>query len=356
MDNVVDSEPEEFEEKSTVEELIVNEEVDGADKEIEPLKFEVAGFWPRVIAFVIDGVIVSIPLFIFGFLFKDFSFSLGPYGIFLGYGVFIVYWGFFNSEVKEGQTVGKRALKIAVVDQHSNYLTMKVSFFRAFVLGLILILGEWTSASVGFPIIGVIISLIGSVGMIVLLYGLIFNRTTRQGIHDLMVKSYVIKMPATPDVEPPNMPQIHKRFMIGISTVVVLLTVGVALFSTPTFGIVEDDEWDEIVALQAELQGKEGVFSVGVERLNRTSINSGKTLQDLNITLWIAQPCGRDRSYCEEIVDDTARLALREFDGIEKLDGMKITVLNQFDFGIPQGTSAQGAQLSMEDWQARLAE
>lgn len=359
MDNVVDNEPEELEGESLFDEEIdeVNEEddLDSSEEIVQP-SFEIAGFWSRFIAFFIDGAIVSIPLFIFGFLFKDISFSLGPNGIFLGYGLFILYWGIFNSELKRGQTIGKRALKITVVDQHSSYLTIKTSFLRAFILGVILILGEWTYSSFGFPIVGVIISLIGSVGMVVLLYGLIFNRTTRQGTHDLIVKSYVIKIPPMADAEPFSMPQKHKRFMMGISIVVALISIGSTLYSTPTFGIIENDEWDEIVALQAELQEKEGVFSAGVERLNRTSFNSNVTLEDLNITLWIAEPCGRDRAYCDELVNDTARLAFETFEGIENLDGMKITILNRFDFGIPQGNSAQGAQLTMEDWEARLSE
>ena len=362
MNNAVDNEADGFEEdKLTLEEVHgagTEEEAKEQDspQEILPSTFEIAGFWRRVGAFVVDAIIVSIPFFILGFAFTDISYAIGPYGVFLGYGVFILYWGYFNSSARGGQTLGKKALKIAVVNQNNEYLTLKSSYIRAVALGLIFLFSEWPFSSIGLLNISIVISTIGALGAFIILYGLIFNRTTRQGVHDLLAKSYVIKAPPLEISEAPLLPQIHKRFMVGIAVFIAVISIfGIILLPSITSGFIGEDVWDEIAAIQKELVKNEDVISADVTLGSITMLGSGQTLRKLEVELWVKPSCAKNFEHCSELVETTAQVVIDEFD-VDNLDVVDIAITNRFDFGIPSGYFGFNNRGTIEDWEEHLSE
>lgn len=339
-------------------ELTVNKP-DGGEETAVPPYFSIAGFWRRFFAFLVDGFLISIPLLILGFGFRDVAYRMGPYGRILGAAIIITYWTVFHSEYGEGQTLGKRLLKIAVVDKNNQYLSLKKSFVRAVALELIFLLNGWSLPFFQNPLISVVVTIIVLGGVLLLFYGLVFNRKTRQGPHDLLVGSYVINsLPVITSAVPPPLPKIHRRFMIGLAVIAVFISlVALAVPSlVPALNVVDKSEWNDIQDLYQTLSQRDDVFLVGVNRVNRTSFNSGDTLRDLNIQVWLKTPCSKNRETCDEVVEEIARTVFSEYDGIENLDGMRITVYNRFDLGIANGTFSQGAELRMEDWQAMLEE
>ncbi len=54
------------------------------------------------------------------------------------------------------------------------------------------------------------------------------------------------------------------------------------------------------------------------------------------------------------LVEQVARTAFEKYDNIENLSGMRIAVVNRFDFGLASGNLTRGAAWSMEDWQREL--
>jgi hypothetical protein len=94
------------------------------DPPLETRYFEIAGFWRRFFAFALDVSILAIPLNILGFVFRDITFALGPWGRLIGYGIIFFYWSYFNSSLHKGQTIGKKLMKIAVVDSNGAYLAV----------------------------------------------------------------------------------------------------------------------------------------------------------------------------------------------------------------------------------------
>lgn len=333
--------------------------VETNQEEPEPITlFAIAGFWRRLIAFIVDGFIISIPLLIVAMMFKNIAYSLGPYGRIFGYTIVIAYWTLYHSYRHNGQTLGKRWLKIAVVDHQGKPLTFRKSFWRALILALIMALSGWALPFLQNPIMAFITTIIVFGGGFAF-YNLVFNRTTRQGTHDLLVGTYVVHQPS-PNSEAilPTMPKIHRQVTYGIIGLTILLAIGGLYFQMrpPTSSIVTSSEWKEIQNLQANLEQKEGVFSAEVKRVNRTSFNTGNTLKDLNIEVWINTPCSHNRTYCDELVDEIARMVFAEYDQTAALDGMSISVINQVDFGIASHNSVQGIAWSMEDWQKYLNE
>ncbi len=316
----------------------------------------IAGFWRRLFAFIIDGFIVAIPLIILGYVFRDIAFSLGPWGRIFGYALIILYWGYFNSEKRSGQTFGKQVTKIAVVDSNNRYFGMGRSFLRAFILGLIFMLNGWALPFLQNPVIAILLAIIVFGGTLALVYGLVFNRTTRQGIHDLLVGSYVINAPPHLEAATPRIPRTHQRITFGLLGLGLLMGIAGLLVqrSQPTLGILETGEWEEIQELQSSLMEDGEFFSVSVNRVNRSRVGSSTVLKDLNIEVWAKTPCSRNPGYCNDLVEQVARTAFEKYDNIENLSGMRIAVVNRFDFGLASGNLTRGAAWSMEDWQREL--
>jgi hypothetical protein len=53
-------------------------------------------------------------------------------------------------------------------------------------------------------------------------------------------------------------------------------------------------------------------------------------------------------------VNQIARTAFEKYDNIENLSGMRIAIVNRFDFGLASGNLTQSTALSIEDWQKEL--
>lgn len=334
------------------------EELPTNDISEEIKTFEIAGFWRRFLAFALDGLILGIPLIILGFVFRDIAFSLGPWGRLIGYSIIFLYWSYFNSSLRNGQTIGKKAMKIAVVDGNGAYLSLGKSMLRAGVLASIGLLNGWALPLMQNPVIAFIATVIIFGGGLALLYGLIFNRKTRQGIHDLLAGSYVVKAPPNPETIVPPIPRIHKRITFGL--VGFGLVLGLAglviqgINSNPTFGILESEEWQEIQELQAILLENDEFFTVGVQRLNRHQVGSETVMKDLNIDVWVKQSCGRNPEYCDDLLKQIAQTAFENYDDIDNLTGMRITLSNRFDLGLARGNLNRGAAWTIEDWRKQL--
>jgi uncharacterized RDD family membrane protein YckC len=77
-----------------------------------------AGFWERLLAFIIDSIAVGIITGIISFVFLQYYFPpwTVPFGLINWLIAFVYFWGF---ESRNGQTIGKIALKLRTVDEDS---------------------------------------------------------------------------------------------------------------------------------------------------------------------------------------------------------------------------------------------
>jgi hypothetical protein len=220
-------------------------------------------------------------------------------------------------------------------------------------------LNGWRLPILNNPILAFITTVIVFGGLLSLIYTFIFNRTTRQGIHDLVVGSYVVPAPPAPEMVRPEIPRIHRRFTYGLVGVGLLLGIaGLAIQAVRPSGFVtlEEGELAELTELQTALMDTGEFYSVNVVRQNRRSLQGGDVLRDLNIDMWAKRTCLGNPDYCNETVAWAARTAFEYFDGIEDLSGMRVAVVNRFDLGITSGTLSQGAAWSIEDWHQELVD
>lgn len=89
-----------------------------------------AGFWRRFVAFFIDTVIVGIVNFVFQQFF--YALKIGWLGILASLVVSIGYYVFYQQNI--GQTIGKKTMKIKVIDAQGQ-TPSKVTFFLREIIG-----------------------------------------------------------------------------------------------------------------------------------------------------------------------------------------------------------------------------
>jgi uncharacterized RDD family membrane protein YckC len=160
---------------------------------IEP-SFRKAGFWRRVLAYVIDSIILGMGGWVLGFLFADIFIRMGGWERGIGFAIALLYLAPLNSRLGGGQTIGKRAVGIRVVSKPGALLGLGRSVARSAVLMLPYFLNgmpiplEFIQAG-GGDLVWVIV--FG--GGLAILYLLAFNARTGQSLHDLAVGSYVVR-------------------------------------------------------------------------------------------------------------------------------------------------------------------
>ncbi len=153
----------------------------------------ISGFWKRTAAFLIDCIVMGIAGTVIGFLMFNKLAQFGPWGRVVGFVVAGIYFSILNSSVGNGQTFGKRILGIEVVDRLGKNISLPRSFLRYTILCLpfffngAMIPGSVTTSWFANVIVFVVFGLGGAI-----LYLYLFNRQTRQSIHDLVAKTYVV--------------------------------------------------------------------------------------------------------------------------------------------------------------------
>jgi uncharacterized RDD family membrane protein YckC len=157
---------------------------------ITPRLAEIAGFWRRLFAFCLDGLLLGAVGAYIGLIAYDGLVALGDWGRAVGFAIALIYFGAMDSELFRGQTLGKRVVRIKVVTVNGVPLSVGASTLRAtifcvpyFLNGAFIDAGAITSWLLVFLVFGVGLSIV---------YLLLFNRRTRQSLHDLAVGAYVV--------------------------------------------------------------------------------------------------------------------------------------------------------------------
>lgn len=127
-----------------------------------------AGFWRRLAASLIDGLILSIPGFLLGGAIKVLAVGIG-----INFILSLFYFPFFESSTLQA-TPGKALMSLAVVSEQGQRLTFKSALIR--------FLGRYLS-------------------MVLLYIGYLMQIFTekRQTLHDMLSESVVLNQ-ASPDV------------------------------------------------------------------------------------------------------------------------------------------------------------
>ncbi|MFQ5508552.1 MAG: RDD family protein [Leptospirillia bacterium] len=264
----------------------------------------ISGFWSRVGALFIDAIILGLVGFCLGLLLEDVFVALGGWGRLVGFCIALAYFGMMNSRISNGQTVGKKVLKLRVVNGRNEPVSLARSMTRFSVIGIPFFLNGAQVPTESMPVFGAtVLAMVMFGGLASAVYLCAFNRVTRQTLHDLAVGTYVVEARAEQhDVGTVWWPHL---------VVVTLFFVGVALVPVFTSEIVRNAPFPELIKIRKSFMQRPLVADAGItvgksirnpigdEATESTYINARILLKENRIT---------DAKLAREFVDDLVGL------------------------------------------------
>ena len=308
----------------------------------------IAGFWRRVAAFVVDGLILALVGQALAFALFDFFVRLGPWGRCVGVLVALVYFVSQESS-RSGQSLGKRLLRIRVVDAQGLSLSIGPGAARFAVFGVPYFLnGAALPMDVEMFAGGVPFALLVVGGLFSLAWLLVFNRRTRQSLHDLAVGSFVVRA----DTGSRRAPGPARTWggHLAIVGALALLAGATPLFYPRLLGIppfAALRALDERLAAQPELSSVSVFASVG----RVYGVEFSGVRRELTIQATIARPLGDEVPLSTRL----AGIALQSFPGASREDLISVRLAHGFDIGIASSWSVNTLSLRPEQWADRVA-
>ena len=309
----------------------------------------VAGLWRRFTAWLIDALLVGLAGQLIAAVFAPSLYTTGPYGRLVGLAVILLYFGILNSSIGGGQTVGKRLARIAVRGADNRPISLLRSLLRAAIPAAPLILGGWAIPLYQNRVIaglaGVVTVGVGGA----LLYTLIFNDGPRQGLHDLLCRTYVVKPDGEPQAAFPKTAYIHKLLSatwVGLTVIVMFLLSlnGPADMAKPSAAAME--------SIGRELRADPRYFTVDVRDQTITPEND-TPYRALVVEVWTVGQLPDDQRW--ETGKSIAGLVMKELKGAKEFDQIQVNVTYGYDISIASYRSGFWYSNPVDEWTSILA-
>jgi uncharacterized RDD family membrane protein YckC len=314
---------------------------------IGPPPMVIAGFWRRLAAFAVDLTLLGSGGYLSGLILFDRYAALGAFGPVVGLIVAAVYFGILNSRLGGAQTPGKRLLGIRVTDAAGTAISPGRSLVRLLLLwvpgtlnniiDLGLVANLRLASFLTLPLI---------VWYAVMAYLFVFNRRSRQTVHDLLAGTYVVR---TNSPQPALSPSLWRGHLIVAGVLVIVLggldAAGTLLSRVPVFArmfAVHD-------ALMATGQYRSVSATEGPTYVYSTT-GSSKT-EGCTITVRLKTRPATPQAAAAQV----ALLALKADPGLAKDDWLNVSVSYGYDIGIASGSVASTDRQPPAAWPSRAA-
>lgn len=304
----------------------------------------ISGFWRRLVAFWLDGLIVGVVGLVIGIAFYDALSRMGLWGRLVGFPISLLYFGLGNSASNQGKTVGKRVMGIEVVDAAGNYLSFGRSLIRSLVLSVPFVLnGVFIPADFTPGVIAalVVLAIVVLGGIFSICYLFLFNRRTRQSLHDLAVGSWVVRAGATGPVPPQR---VWRGHLVVAAVACVVFAVGTGLMgrlkNSATFG--------PLLELTSQLQREPHVKTASV--MGGTTINYAKGSSHRVTHLSIMVVVDRTPEDFDRAALALARPALADDRLLSGKDWMSVTIVHGFDIFIARWHVSRTITHTPQEW------
>jgi uncharacterized RDD family membrane protein YckC len=305
---------------------------------------EIAGFWRRLLAFLIDGLLLGALGGTMGLIAFSRLAELGDWGRAVGFAIALVYFGLMDSKLSGGQTFGKQIVSIKVVTVNGSPLSIGPSMLRAAIFCVPYFLNTaffHPSATVMWLVSFLVFGLGLSIA-----YLLVFNRRTRQSLHDLAVGAYVVRDEARGTVDAADRIWPVHLGVVGLilTAALVLPYLAQRLASSPVFA--------RLVSIQQELEKEPGVRHAAVfSGVGRRFGANQSTRHTLSARLVFATPVVS----ADSVADRTFQIISNGDPSADKEDIVAITLVYGYDIGIASAWRGRTFAYSPEQWRQRIS-
>ncbi|MCL5035780.1 MAG: RDD family protein [Chloroflexi bacterium] len=325
------------------------------EEEVEEKKGRpVCGFWIRLLAFIIDIILLGIFGLILGLFWGEFFARIGVWGRLVGFLITLAYFGILNSCRGKGRTIGKMITRIRVVDKDGCCISIERSLLRAAILFLPVFLNKLSLPPVllispAGKIISLLLVLIvfGLGGGIVFFY--IFNGRTRQSIHDLICGTFVVKAKSEGPVEAGQVSRALYT-VYGIFLVVLLVISISAPFIVNKF--IGKDKIYKLSAIYKSLSELNNISSATMMEgkfYQAVYGNKGQQTRAMNYIRVDAILKEKPASYEAEI-QKIARFILENYPDSNNTDVLQVSVSYGYDIGISSVYTSYLQNQSPDEW------
>ncbi len=303
----------------------------------------ISNFWFRILALWIDTAILGVVGFVIGLIFRSQLVSLDIiYGRILGFCISLLYFAILNSKINNGQTLGKKVLKIAVVDKNNEPISLFRSAIRYSILGLPIFLNQVPIGDMSNIFVSVLLGLIVFGGLISKWYLYLFNCNTRQVLHDLIVGTYVVNF---------NVPKSPSKSIwkghYAILTLLFLVIIGLGTWLTSL--INTDNEPTGLWAVHSSIIEDAVVSSaeVGIKTQTFNQFNGeSQTTRYGSLVIRLR----RNEIDNEELAKNYAGLLYEEAPDDSNMDEIRVILHTGFDIGIAKGRYRRNYSFPISDF------
>lgn len=297
-----------------------------------------SGFWRRSVALLVDWVILGTIGFALGLFLSDFFVRLGPWGRAVGFAIALPYFAVFNSSLYKGNTPGKKILGLRVVNGAGEAISPGRSLARSTIYLVPFFLnGALIPATQRLPVIEIAVALIVSVIASAIVYLVVFNRPTRQSLHDRVVGTYVVKSRPEGPVSAPPFWSKHWA-IIGLVNVLIFAVAALLLF--------------KVARMEEAIPIQQAVYDTG--EFHSVSIGRNVTYGQQKVTSLTVSVVAKELSDPKRQVHDVARLVLRKSPTALASDVLTVNLAYGFDIGIASGWTNYFEQHSPAEWAETL--
>ena len=285
----------------------------------------IAGFWQRIGAFVVDTIILGVVGLLLGLVFESVFVQMGSWGRLVGFIIALAYFAIGNSQITGGQTLGKKLLRIKVVNTQGTAISLGKSIFRYIILGVpffingINIPDSKLEAVLIYPI-----SIIIFGGVLSTLYLYIFNRITRQSLHDLIVGTYVVNI----DTQKQEVAEVWKGHFIVVA-IIFILSAAVVFF---TDDVAQTTPFKNLIAVQNALTNEPDIRQASVSK-NTTTHQSGDTTE-VSDTISVQVFLNNNDIKNDKLARRLAVITVDNYADSKAIDAVNVILTCGYDIGI----------------------
>lgn len=307
---------------------------------------DICSFWSRILALLVDAVVLGAVGIVLGLAFYSQFSHLGGYGRFIGFVIAGFYFGIMNSVLCGGQTIGKRVMKIKVVTEEGTPIGIGRSVARFLIIGTPYFLnGAPIPMDILQSAVGSLISIaIFGLGLSII-YMYLFNRNTRQSVHDFVVGSYVAKAEAG-----------KIRFLTpvwkGHYGILAAFLVGAGLLPIVANHFSKQEPFKEMLTIQRAIQKRPEVRYAFVTAGKTTMSTLGKGARESTFLSSRIVLSEQVTDY-EQVANAIASTVLNSYPEAESKDSMNIVLSYGYDIGIASSWNSKNYNYSPLQWKER---
>jgi len=286
----------------------------------------ICGFWTRIGALLVDSLILGSIGVALGFFFESTFVQIGSWGKLIGFSIAMIYFGMMNSAMFNGQTFGKKAFKIKVVDASNQVISVPKSMLRYSILAVpFFVNGAQIHNDDLLTYLIYLFSILLFGGFFAIIYLYVFNRATRQSLHDLVVGTYVVNASASPK----DTDKVWKLHLILVSGVFIMAGLAPAFVSN----VDQSEQFKSLLSTQEALNSILPVKYVGItDSTKKTMSTNAKTriTTYVKASVYLNENVVDDRAFAEKL----AQVVANTYPDSTDRNLIQVTLIYGYDIGI----------------------